>query len=171
MLPAVVGRACYQIERELSVSACTIEREDFLVLLAARIGGASEAWHAAAAPTAELLLHGRSHRETAAAAAAAPPAQVASLKALGLNIRRAKLGTQDGSEGAGQEHKFYVTDGRTSEKVLCSGGGCSEVAVVVQLVVRCGAGRCAVVVRPLPSTTCSGQLAVQRSLPAVLVVT
>lgn len=36
-------------------------------------------------------------------------AQVASLRALGLNIRRAKL-------SQGQEHRFYVTDQRTSEK-------------------------------------------------------
>lgn len=39
--------------------------------------------------------------------------QVASLKALGLNIRRAKL-------KSGKEQKFYVTDARTSEKV-CAG--------------------------------------------------
>ncbi|KAL4459008.1 hypothetical protein ABPG75_013873 [Micractinium tetrahymenae] len=38
---------------------------------------------------------------------------VASLKALGLNIRRAKL-------KSGKEHKFYVTDARTSEKVVKS---------------------------------------------------
>lgn len=35
---------------------------------------------------------------------------MASLKALGLNIRRAKL-------KSGMEQKFYVTDARTSEKV------------------------------------------------------
>ena len=39
-----------------------------------------------------------------------PPLQVNSLKALGLNIRRAKL-------KSASEHKFYVTDARTSEKV------------------------------------------------------
>lgn len=38
---------------------------------------------------------------------------VASLKALGLNIRRAKL-------KSGKEQKFYVTDARTSEKVVKS---------------------------------------------------
>ena len=42
---------------------------------------------------------------------------VASLKALGLNIRRAKLKAATGL------HKFYVTDGRTSEKVrMCHVG-------------------------------------------------
>ncbi len=46
-----------------------------------------------------------------AASPAGPRAlQVASLKALGLNIRRAKL-------KSGKEQKFYVTDSRTSEKV------------------------------------------------------
>ncbi|EFN53167.1 hypothetical protein CHLNCDRAFT_136962 [Chlorella variabilis] len=38
---------------------------------------------------------------------------IASLKALGLNIRRAKLKSD-------REHKFYVTDMRTSEKVVRS---------------------------------------------------
>ncbi|PRW60057.1 hypothetical protein C2E21_1907 isoform A [Chlorella sorokiniana] len=38
---------------------------------------------------------------------------VASLRGLGLNIRRAKL-------KQGQEHRFYVTDERTSEKVVKS---------------------------------------------------
>ncbi|KAL4431582.1 hypothetical protein ABPG77_001424 [Micractinium sp. CCAP 211/92] len=38
---------------------------------------------------------------------------VASLKALGLNIRRAKL-------KSGKEQKFYVTDSRTSEKIIKS---------------------------------------------------
>jgi hypothetical protein len=41
------------------------------------------------------------------------PLQIASLKALGLNIRRAKL-TEAGA------HRFYVTDSRTSEKVIKS---------------------------------------------------
>jgi hypothetical protein len=39
-----------------------------------------------------------------------PFRQVNSLKALGLNIRRAKLKSE-------KEHKFYVTDNKTSEKV------------------------------------------------------
>ena len=42
-----------------------------------------------------------------------PRLQIASLKALGLNIRRAKL-TEAGA------HRFYVTDSRTSEKVIKS---------------------------------------------------
>jgi hypothetical protein len=46
----------------------------------------------------------------------APP-QIASLKALGLNIRRAKLKSE-------REHKFYLTDMRTSEKV----GRCNSTA-------------------------------------------
>lgn len=49
-----------------------------------------------------------------AAARLVSPPQIASLKALGLNIRRAKIET-------GNEHKFYVTDARTSEKVGADG--------------------------------------------------
>jgi hypothetical protein len=45
--------------------------------------------------------------------------QVAALKGLGLNIRRAKLDTAAGGAGGG-EHKFYITDARTSEKVVKS---------------------------------------------------
>lgn len=43
---------------------------------------------------------------------------VNSLKNLGLNIRRAKL--KSGEAGTGGEHKFFITDGRTSEKVVKS---------------------------------------------------
>jgi UTP:GlnB (protein PII) uridylyltransferase len=43
---------------------------------------------------------------------------VNSLKNLGLNIRRAKL--VGGDAGAGGEHKFYITDARSSEKVVKS---------------------------------------------------
>ena len=44
--------------------------------------------------------------------------QVNSLKNLGLNIRRAKL--MGGDAGAGGKHRFYITDARTSEKVVKS---------------------------------------------------
>lgn len=44
--------------------------------------------------------------------------QVNSLKNLGLNIRRAKL--KSGDAGTGGEHKFFITDARTSEKVVKS---------------------------------------------------
>jgi len=44
--------------------------------------------------------------------------QVGALKNLGLNIRRAKL--KSGTEGSGGKHKFYITDARTSEKILKS---------------------------------------------------
>ena len=37
---------------------------------------------------------------------------------MGLNIRRAKL--KSGDAGTGGRHKFYITDGRTSEKILKS---------------------------------------------------
>ena len=37
---------------------------------------------------------------------------------MGLNIRRAKLGS--GESGTGGKHKFYITDARTSEKVIKS---------------------------------------------------
>lgn len=40
------------------------------------------------------------------------------LKGLGLNIKRAQL--QSGSAGAGGSHKFFITDARTSEKVVKS---------------------------------------------------
>lgn len=43
---------------------------------------------------------------------------IAALKNLGLNIRRAKL--KGGEGGSGGKHKFYITDGRTSEKVIKS---------------------------------------------------
>jgi len=43
---------------------------------------------------------------------------VKSLQNLGLNIRRAKF--QGGEGGAGGKHKFYITDARTSEKVVKS---------------------------------------------------
>ncbi|KAH7618964.1 putative ACT domain-containing protein DS12, chloroplastic [Nannochloris sp. 'desiccata'] len=43
---------------------------------------------------------------------------VNSLKNLGLNIRRAKL--TGGVAGAGGEHRFYITDARSSEKVVKS---------------------------------------------------
>ena len=59
-----------------------------------------------------------------------PTRQVASLRALGLNIRRAKL-------EQGQEHKFYVTDERTSEKA--GGGGLPAPA---QTAIRLGCGLC-----------------------------
>lgn len=51
---------------------------------------------------------------------------MASLRALGLNIRRAKL-------EQGQEHKFYVTDERTSEK---AGAGCWVGRQPLVLIVR-----------------------------------
>lgn len=41
------------------------------------------------------------------------PSQVAALKNLGLNIKRAKLQRGDG----GVRHKFFITDLHTSEKV------------------------------------------------------
>ena len=44
--------------------------------------------------------------------------QINSLKNLGLNIRRAKLKGGEGTTGA--KHKFYITDERTSEKILKS---------------------------------------------------
>jgi hypothetical protein len=43
--------------------------------------------------------------------------QIASLRNLGLSIRRAKL---QGGDGSAKEHKFYITDARTSEKILKS---------------------------------------------------
>jgi len=43
---------------------------------------------------------------------------VQSLKTLGLNIRRATL--SGGDDGVGAEHKFYITDARSSEKVVKS---------------------------------------------------
>lgn len=44
--------------------------------------------------------------------------QVAALKNLNLNIRRAKL--KSGDAGGGGRHKFYITDARTSEKIVKS---------------------------------------------------